>query len=112
MSFKATVDIMLSSRSDFMAFGGQTRNLRNYRERFLEICATKTLDIRPFRSEPRAVKRRPKSYQLLTNRALFFKKSNIAQLTEKQLNQAPFRSVPLFITVLSSVFNDYKFFSS
>ena len=24
------------------------------------------------------------------NRALFFKKSNIAQLTEKQLNQAPF----------------------
>ena len=66
MSFKATVDIILSSRSDFMAFGGQTRNLRNYRERFLEICATKTLDIRPFRSEPRAVKRRPKSYQLLT----------------------------------------------
>ena len=66
MGFKATVDIILSSRSDFMAFGGQTRNLRNYRERFLEICATKTLDIRPFRSEPRAVKRRPKSYQLLT----------------------------------------------
>ena len=48
MSFKATVDIILSSRSDFIAFGGQTRNLRNYR------------------SEPRAVKRRPKSYQLLT----------------------------------------------
>ncbi len=36
------------------------------REEILSVCATKVLDIRPGRQEPRAIKRRPKPFQLLT----------------------------------------------
>ena len=41
-------------------------------DRLLDTVADKILDIRPFRHDPRAVKRRPKPYQWLTApRAVF-----------------------------------------
>jgi hypothetical protein len=66
MSFKATLDLVTSSHEGFRSFAGKPRKLGLRQHKFIELCATKLLDIRPFRREPRAVKRRPKNYQLLT----------------------------------------------
>ncbi len=66
MSFKGSLDLILKAHGEAFTLGRQPRKLQDYRKRFLELCATKTLEKRPFRSEPRAVKRRPKGYQLLT----------------------------------------------
>ena len=66
MSFKGILDLVLTTRETFQQNNLHRRTRRNLRERLLEICVTKVLEIRPNRREPRAVKRRPKSYQLLT----------------------------------------------
>lgn len=66
MSLKASLDLVTSSHESFRPLAGRPRLLHRRREQLIEICATKTLDIRPFRREPRAKKRRPKPYQLLT----------------------------------------------
>lgn len=66
MSLKGTLDLVTSSHESFRPLAGKPRLLHSRREDLLEICATKILDIRPFRHEPRAVKRRPKPFQLLT----------------------------------------------
>ena len=66
MSFKATLDLVTSSHEGFRSFAGKPRKLSRRKRKFVELCATKLLDLRPFRREPRAVKRRPKNYQLLT----------------------------------------------
>jgi len=56
----------------FRAHAGRRRKQAEARAHLILICATKKLDLRPFRSEPRAQKKRPKSYQLLTDpRATF-----------------------------------------
>ena len=65
MSFKGTLDLVTSSHHNFRSLAGQPKKLKDYRCRFIALCATKTLIIRPGREDPRAVKRRPKSYQLL-----------------------------------------------
>ena len=66
MSFKGILDVLVSSHDLFLLPPTHHRKRRARRDQLVEICATKLLDIRPFRTEPRAVKRRPKSYQLLT----------------------------------------------
>lgn len=66
MSFKGTIDVISSSHSLFHGLARQRHRLRELRDQIVEVCATKILDIRPFRQEPRAVKRRPKPFQLLT----------------------------------------------
>ncbi|MFC4993527.1 hypothetical protein [Rubritalea tangerina] len=58
--------MITSSQSCFMGLLVSSRNLESCRKRIIETFATKTLSIRPFRSEPRAQKQRPKNYQLLT----------------------------------------------
>ena len=67
-SFKGCLDIVRSMQGNFwdLARRNTQKQRAQIREQLIEICATKTLNIRPFRREPRAVKRRPKSYQLLT----------------------------------------------
>ncbi len=66
MSLKGTLDLVTSSHESFRPLAGKPRLLQKRYQDLLEICATKILDIRPFRHEPRAVKRRPKPFQLLT----------------------------------------------
>ncbi|MEP2775032.1 MAG: IS4 family transposase [Luteolibacter sp.] len=65
MSFKGVLDLVCASHESFRAHVGKPRKLRETMKRFIVTCATKTIDIRPFRSEPRAVKRRPKNHPLL-----------------------------------------------
>ena len=65
MSFKGVLDLVCASHESFRAHAGKPRNRQEAMKRFIETCATKTIDIRPFRSEPRAVKRRPKNHPLL-----------------------------------------------
>jgi hypothetical protein len=66
MSFKGTLDLVTSSHESFRVFAHKPRKRRAYAKAFIALCATRILDIRPFRKEPRARKRRPKNYQLLT----------------------------------------------
>jgi hypothetical protein len=65
MSFKGTLDLIVSSHPLFRGLYSQ-RKRENLRREIIGLCATKLIDIRPDRQEPRAVKRRPKPYQLLT----------------------------------------------
>jgi hypothetical protein len=66
MSFKGTLDLVTSSHETFRIFAHKPRKRRAHYNALIELCATKTIDIRPFRQEPRVRKRRPKNYQLLT----------------------------------------------
>ena len=66
MSFKATLDLVCSSHESFRQVAATPRKERKKRNGFIIALATKVLNIRPYRQEPRAVKRRPKGYQLLT----------------------------------------------
>lgn len=66
MSFKGILDTVNTSHPLFRGLGLHHRKRARLREEVLRTCATKILDIRPGRQEPRAVKRRPKPHQLLT----------------------------------------------
>jgi hypothetical protein len=72
MSLKGTLDLVTSSHESFRHLAGRPRLLQIRHADLLKLCATKTLDIRPFRHEPRAVKRRPKPFQLLTKQRHVF----------------------------------------
>jgi hypothetical protein len=66
MSFKGTLDVLNTMHPLFRGLGVQHRKRARLREELIAICTTKLLDIRPFRQEPRATKRRPKPFQYLT----------------------------------------------
>ena len=66
MSFKGILDLTLASHQSFRPLATSHRLAKERRQKFIEICATKVLNIRPYRHEPRAVKRRPKSHAYLT----------------------------------------------
>jgi hypothetical protein len=72
MSLKGTLDLVTSSHESFRHLAGRPRLLQIRHADLRKLCATKTLDIRPFRHEPRAVKRRPKPFQLLTKQRHVF----------------------------------------
>ena len=65
LSFKGVLDLVVASHESFRAHAGRPRKRAEAFANLLETCATKRINWRPFRSEPQAVKRRPKSYQLL-----------------------------------------------
>lgn len=72
LSFKGVLDLVVASHESFRIHAGKPRNRAAAMNHLLSICATKRIDLRPFRREPRAVKRRPKNFQLLTKpRAVF-----------------------------------------
>jgi hypothetical protein len=73
--YKAMVDMIMTSHESFRAHQGKPRNLARAKTEFLNLCATKWLDQRPDRQEPRAIKRRPKSFQMLTKPRAVFKDS-------------------------------------
>jgi hypothetical protein len=66
LSFKGTVDALRQWREFFENAKNQTRTTCKLRRLFYESIANDLLPDRPDRSEPRAVKRRPKNFRLLT----------------------------------------------
>jgi hypothetical protein len=66
LSFKGTMDTVRHFADTLHAATGQPRRQRQIYEEMLGIIARDTLPSRPGRTEPRARKRRPKPYQLLT----------------------------------------------
>lgn len=73
MSVKATQCSLTSGHETFRLVTGKPRLRKKHYDKLLETCAEHLLDIRPFRREPRATKRRPKNYQLLTSHRHTFK---------------------------------------
>lgn len=66
LSFKGTVDALRQWSELFQAGKAHPRHTQNLRDLFYYTVATDPLIRRPNRSEPRAVKRRPKNFRLLT----------------------------------------------
>ena len=66
LSFKGTVDALRHWRELFESARGHSRTTRKLRHLFYQSIAKDRLLDRPERSEPRAVKRRPKNFRLLT----------------------------------------------
>jgi len=66
VSFKGALDLITSCSEHFKMMLKSIQKRTAYRASIVEILATKILDLRPGRNEPRAIKRRPKSYQMLT----------------------------------------------
>lgn len=66
ISFKRSVDQILSHSSNYKGHHRHRHKRQELHEKLLFIIASETLIIRKERHEPRARKRRPKNYQLLT----------------------------------------------
>ncbi|MBL9178953.1 MAG: IS4 family transposase [Verrucomicrobiaceae bacterium] len=66
ISFKGAVDMLRQWLPQAAACHEQPRKLARWHEELLEAIASVQNPLRPGRREPRAKKRRPKSYQLLT----------------------------------------------
>jgi hypothetical protein len=66
ISFKETLDLATSIHESFRSLAGKPRKKAAHMSFLVEMVATRTLDQRPFRHEPRAVKRRPKPFPMLT----------------------------------------------
>ena len=66
LSFKGTVDALRQWQELFESSGQTPRRVRQMRQMFYAAVAGDPLLVRPDRSEPRAVKRRPKNFRLLT----------------------------------------------
>ena len=66
VAFKDTLDVLNEFRSGFEGLQARPRLLAKERQKLEERIAERTLLIRPGRSEPRALKLRPKPHQYLT----------------------------------------------
>ena len=66
LSMKGVLDALNSSHESFRSVATRPLKRADLYVRLIKDCSGYLLDIRPFRREPRAMKRRPKSYQLLT----------------------------------------------
>lgn len=73
ISFKGAVDLLRQWLPQAAACHEQPRKLARWHEELLEAIASVRNPLRPGRQEPRAKKRRPKSYQLLTKPRRQFK---------------------------------------
>lgn len=67
VSFKGTVDVITEFRSTFRNLQNKPKLKQAALANLEERVAERILVIRPGRTEPRATKKRPKSYQLLTD---------------------------------------------
>ncbi len=75
LSFKSTVDTLRQYQSAFNATRYKPSTQKRITEEMLAIIAKEKVPLRENRSEPRAVKKRPKGYQLLTQPRQVFKVS-------------------------------------
>ena len=66
MSFKGTLDLVNASNVNLQSLAHSPRNRKKMREKIISLGATKTINLRPGRKEPRAVKKRPKPHSQLT----------------------------------------------
>ena len=67
VSFKGVLDWVKSTTSLFQELKGRTgKKFQELYTSFLETAATKLIDHRPYRWEPRAIKKRPKPFPRLT----------------------------------------------
>jgi hypothetical protein len=66
ISFKGTLDTLHHFADAIRAVDGKTRQQAQLYNEMLRVIALDQLPIRPYRSEPRAKKRRPRNYHLLT----------------------------------------------
>lgn len=66
LSFKGTMDALRQWQELFEGGQHHPRRVRHLRQMFYQTVAEDALPVRPDRSEPRAVKRRPKNFRLLT----------------------------------------------
>lgn len=66
LSFKGSLDLIRAWQSRFRGRAHHCHKRAEIHDKLLEIIATKRLTPRPFRHEPRAVKRRPKPFAKLT----------------------------------------------
>ena len=98
LSFKGTVDAL---RQYTMAIASQPnkKSRRMLWHRFIAVIAEDLVPLRPGRNEPRAIKRRPKAYQLLNKPRHIFKEvphrcriKKLKTVKNRDLNKAPFRT--------------------
>lgn len=66
VSFKSVINQITASHEQFRKHAGRSRKRAKAMAELMKRCAECLIDIRPFRHEPRARKRRPKNYQLLS----------------------------------------------
>jgi hypothetical protein len=72
LSFKATVDTLRDFRIALAATSNQPKNFRRITDEMLRVIASETVPLRMNRSEPRALKKRPKPFQrLMCHRSKF-----------------------------------------
>lgn len=72
LSFSAAINIVTSHQHQFIHYAGKSRLQRQAKNVVLALILQSKLQIRPYRSEPRAVKKRPKAYPLLTKHRSVF----------------------------------------
>jgi hypothetical protein len=66
MSFKGALDTIVANTSRYLRRQKHVMKIREIWTSMIEIIAEKTIDLRPFRQEPRAQKKGPKNYSYLT----------------------------------------------
>lgn len=89
MSVEGIRSVLTTSHETFRAVAGKPKRFGQLYAEMIKDCAQHTLDIRPFRREPRALKRRPKNYQLLTaHRHVFREVQHRATAYRKKKSQA------------------------
>jgi hypothetical protein len=66
MSFKGALDTIVANTARYLRRQRQAAKIREIWALTIEMIAEKVIDFRPFRKEPRAQKKRPKSYSYLT----------------------------------------------
>ena len=66
LSFKGVLDTIVANTSRFLGCQRKPKMIKQIWRDIVEMIGEKMIEYRPFRHEPRAVKRRPKSYSYLT----------------------------------------------
>lgn len=66
MSFKGALDTIVANTARYLRRQGQVRKIREIWESTVEMIGEKIINLRPFRREPRAQKKRPKPFSYLT----------------------------------------------
>ncbi len=88
LSFKGAVDTLRQFRCALSATRGKPKLQQGIIDEMLSVIASETVPLRIHRSEPRALKRRPKGYQLLTSPRREMKVSKSRKSYKKKLDKA------------------------
>ena len=88
LSFKGTVDALRQWQELFEGGRVHRRRVHQLRQKFYETVAGDPLLVRPGRSEPRVVKRRPKNFRLLTKPRALMVVERCRKQSQKPSNNA------------------------